>query len=1015
MRAHTNDYKNNIKLLGRQIDSYIQYDDVTIEGEDIYSITPHYEGSILKSVMKQLDIECRQDIPLGTEINCSFGVLVNDSYEYINFNSYIVYSSEKQEDTNTYKIVCYDKMLNAMTPYENMNLTYPMSIRNYLGAICNKLGLTFNGTSQTFTNYDKMIPYELYLQESEGNFVDMGYTFRDVLDEIAQATASTICINENNGGLDVRYINNTGDVIDEEFLKDINVNFGEKYGPINSIVLSRSAGADNVYLRDEISVSTNGLCELKISDNQIMNGNDRSDYLSGLLARLDGLEYYINDFVSTGVTYYDLCDRYSVNIGENTYSCIMFNDEIEITQGLVENIHTERPGESETDYTKADKTDRRLNQTYLIVDKQNQEISAVITQTTDPSNPNSIVNKVTNLTIRVGELESAISDVADLTVSGETSYASFDLSNVNTSEPIMIKIHPIGDNISYLYPRTNLYPSSNLYMSTRKIRFHNNTTNEDIDYILPDDLLYYNSTTYDEFYLDFDTQTCQVTKRCKYNADGSVGTITETIVPYPYPTINLTSGNYTISLLGYSSGYLFARLMAQNIYTTQFYTKVETNSLISQTSSNINLSVDQKLTNYSTTEQMNSAIDIKAGEINSVVATKVGNNEVISRINQTPESITINANKVNIDGIITAYNEGGTTTIDGDKITSGTITSSQVSSDVITTNNFSSQNISANQITTGTMSANRISGGTIDADNITVQNLNATNLNKGNLTNAGIKVYNGTGFIKLLKSSSLHPWMSAINLAWDEANGLNFCAASNVDSSVPTPFARIRTNSAKALYITNNTSNININASGSGAAITAGTYVRVQSIYVTSNQIRFNTNSSSTARIQSGGYGISLIPHNEYVYVGTSSVNNRILTNGGDPSSKNVKKNFKEIELNKVYDDFKKVNVYDYDYKYSNLGNDSYGFIIDEIENTETLSKYFYNYTVVKKVEDGKLLQINDGDEKAEETIEVKEWDKNSYIKGMFIVMKSMQEQIEKQQKQIEDLQNEINKLKEEK
>ena len=30
------------------------------------------------------------------------------------------------------------------------------------------------------------------------------------------------------------------------------------------------------------------------------------------------------------------------------------------------------PEETETDYTKADKTDRRINQTYLIVDKQNQ-------------------------------------------------------------------------------------------------------------------------------------------------------------------------------------------------------------------------------------------------------------------------------------------------------------------------------------------------------------------------------------------------------------------------------------------------------------------------------------------------------------------------------------------------------------------------------------------------------------------------------------------------------------------
>ena len=103
-----------------------------------------------------------------------------------------------------------------------------------------------------------------------------------------------------------------------------------------------------------------------------MNGNDRVDYLQDILDQLDGLEYYINDYSSTGITYFDLCDRYNVQIGENTYPCIMFNDEVNITQGLEELIHTDTPEDSETDYTKADKTDRRINQTTLIVDKHEQ-------------------------------------------------------------------------------------------------------------------------------------------------------------------------------------------------------------------------------------------------------------------------------------------------------------------------------------------------------------------------------------------------------------------------------------------------------------------------------------------------------------------------------------------------------------------------------------------------------------------------------------------------------------------
>jgi len=166
------------------------------------------------------------------------------------------------------------------------------------------------------------------------------------------------------------------ETIDEEQLKDINVKTSEKYGPINSIVLSRSAESDNVYLRDEYSVEANGLCELKIIDNQIMNWQDRSDYLPDILEQLNGLEYYTNDYSSTGITYLELCDGYDLKIGDNVYKCIMFNDEVDITQGLEEQVHTDMPNTSETDYKKADKTDRRINQAYIIVDKQQNEITA---------------------------------------------------------------------------------------------------------------------------------------------------------------------------------------------------------------------------------------------------------------------------------------------------------------------------------------------------------------------------------------------------------------------------------------------------------------------------------------------------------------------------------------------------------------------------------------------------------------------------------------------------------------
>ena len=387
MKAHTSDFKNQIKTTGRELDSKITYSlngvNVELGKEQLNSITPTYQGALLKSVMKELDIDSNVYIPEKTILNYQFGVKVNGEYEYLNFGNYIVYKAEKQEDTNSYKLTCYDKMLYSMIDYEKMDITYPISIRDYIKAICDKLGITFVNASDIFANYDKQIQNELYLDENENG---LGYTFRDVLDELSQVTASCICIN-NNDELEIRYINDTNDTIDEEFLKDVNVKFGESFGAVNTIVLSRSAESDNVYYPEVLPENP---YEFKISDNQIMNFNDRSDYLPDIYNKLNGLEFYINDFSSTGICYYELLDRYNVKIGDKTYSCVMLNDEINITQGLEENVFTEMPEETKTDYTKADKTDRKVNQTYIIANKQKGQIELVTSEI------NSVKDDLTN-------------------------------------------------------------------------------------------------------------------------------------------------------------------------------------------------------------------------------------------------------------------------------------------------------------------------------------------------------------------------------------------------------------------------------------------------------------------------------------------------------------------------------------------------------------------------------------------------------------------------------------------
>jgi len=201
MKTHTQTFKENLIKLGKEINAKITYTingtTTELDGESLASVTPHFKGNILKSVMKQVDIVSDIDIPLETQINVQFGMKYDSgSYEYINFGNYIVYSSEKQEDTNNYKIIAYDKMLYSMKDYEELSITYPCTIKQFIIKLAQNMGL---GASlpNNFVNQDRELTQDV--------FVGLGYTKRDVLDQLAEVTASTICISKDDK-LEIRYI-----------------------------------------------------------------------------------------------------------------------------------------------------------------------------------------------------------------------------------------------------------------------------------------------------------------------------------------------------------------------------------------------------------------------------------------------------------------------------------------------------------------------------------------------------------------------------------------------------------------------------------------------------------------------------------------------------------------------------------------------------------------------------------------------------------------------------------------
>lgn len=424
-------FKTAIQEYGKEITASIVCGGIEYSSDRIVSMIPHYEGELFKSVMRCLDIQLDGVRELITNVSAIAGVAIagiavvgvsetnSDAttitsarfgvkapgkvdYSYKEYGTYIIKESKYDDDSCTLNLECYDLMIQSMIPYDIV-LDYadesnPVTVKDLLDAICIRLGWTIGYT--TFTNSDVVI---------DGEKFDDSYTFRDVLDQIAQVAAGVVAFKDN--ALCVLYPTSTGEVIDASNLKTLTI--GAKYGPVNSVVLARTPQEDNIFRQDADSVEANGLTEIRIENNQIMDSH-REDFIDAILSRLNGLQFWLYNLESFGIGYLDLCDLFTLEtLDGSQYETIMLKDELLISQALSENSSVEAPATTETDYTAASTTDKLLNKTILKVDKQAQEITALVSKT------EIVQNEVDGLTTQVTNMAEVMidSDSVDIKIS----------------------------------------------------------------------------------------------------------------------------------------------------------------------------------------------------------------------------------------------------------------------------------------------------------------------------------------------------------------------------------------------------------------------------------------------------------------------------------------------------------------------------------------------------------------------------------------------------------------------
>lgn len=310
----SDNFKQAMKKPVKTITASIALDDGTvITGSDkLIKVTIDSSGHLFGTATSVVNVEL-----FGTDYNLvdhTFSVIAktlvdieNDTWEEANLGLFYVEESTADFEKKTTKIKGYDLMGKlAKAPYNSGTIQFPCTVKELINQLAERFEFTVDTNLDNLPNITYQIPEDLYAKISN-------CTYRDILGEIAGATATIAVFNGKTLSFrDSKKKPDEDEIWTYDNLKTLK--YKPKYGPVNSLVLARTPQEDNIATSDNDSITANGLTEIKLANNEILD-DDRRKLITPIFDSVKDFSYHPFEAETTGFGWYKPGDIVSAQAG----------------------------------------------------------------------------------------------------------------------------------------------------------------------------------------------------------------------------------------------------------------------------------------------------------------------------------------------------------------------------------------------------------------------------------------------------------------------------------------------------------------------------------------------------------------------------------------------------------------------------------------------------------------------------------------------------------------------------